>query len=108
MAGDLHAKSAQDCTPMEEKVVGHIFPHISEANEVDLELNNLPLEVLEDFKHVGKMFEVVQVASKSPVLHEDVLDTFMVMEPRVGQVPLADSTCCKDAIGAPCAATRCL
>lgn len=37
-----------------------------------------------------------------------MVDTSMVMEPRVGQAPLVDGTCYEDASDAPCVTARCL
>lgn len=50
----IHAKSALVCTPMDEQVVGHLSPIISDDNKVDLELDDLPHGVLKDFEQVGK------------------------------------------------------
>ena len=41
-------------------------------------------------------------------MNEDVVDTSMVMEPRVGQAPFVDGTYPEDASDAPCVATKCL
>lgn len=83
--GDLHAKSTQVCAPMKEQVVGHLCPLVS-----------------------GKMDEEqVQVANKSPVLHRDVVDTFVIMKPMVGgQSHLVYGTCYENANGAPCVVAK--
>ena len=50
--------------------------------------------------------EQIQVANVSPVMHEDVIDISIVMEPVVGQVSLIDGTRCENANSAPCVVAK--
>lgn len=78
MAGD------KAIAPMVEPVDGRACPLL--ACDIDRDLDDLLHGVLKESRQVRKMDEEqVQVADKSLVMHEHVVDTSMVMEPRAGR-----------------------